>query len=461
MLLVRLFLLFVFGLDVLFNFSSYLSCHNFLYALRRSKQSNIFSLGIGSKKTIDDLGDIYGKVVLVRVDFNVPIKDGLVLDTYRLERAKETIENLTKRGAKVVLMFHLGRPKGKIVQEYRIEPVIAKFSEMLGKEIKIGPDAVVGDELRELVSKMNPGEVISLQNLRFHSGEEKQDEAFAEAILNYTRAEIYVNDGSANMHGSDQVSETILPLLMQRRGLPTVLGKLVVEEFGILENFVKGGIDLALFGGSKFEKIESIKNLVSSGRVKTVFLSGAMAHLFLKAKGFELGKSKIDTELVSEAEEILALAEKRGVRIVLPVDVRLDDGSLLVIADKKGNKIADIPPERAIWDIGIITLKMLKDMMEMIPSSGRIISNGTAGWLEKGFPFDWGTNDINRMLINHPAEKLILGGEGAFAALNMLAEYQGTPEQFNMTILTAGGAALAYLAERADELTPFNYIDTK
>ncbi len=459
--LMRFYLMVIPGLFVAVNSPTVLSYPDSFLSLRRSKQNPAFSLDIGSRMTIDDLGDISGKVVLVRVDFNVPISNGEVLDTYRLERAKQTIEELTSRGAKVVLMSHLGRPKGKVVDQYRIEPVIAEFSRMLGREIKIGPDTVVGEELSRMVKLMQPGEIISLQNLRFHPGEESQSEEFVRAIIADTGAQIYVNDGSANMHGSDQASETTLPSLMQAQGLPCVLGGLVVEEFGILERFVRGGIDLAAFGGAKFEKIESIKSLVASGRVRTVFLSGAMAHLFLKARGFELGESKIDLELVAQAEEILALAEKQGVTIVLPVDARLDDGSLLVIADAKGNKIADIPEGRAIWDIGPQTLGLLRDIMLKIKDEGKIISNGTAGFMEKGEPFNVGTTKMNELFINHRAEKLILGGEGAFAALDMLVRSRLLPQQRNMTVLTAGGAALAYLAERIEELTPFNFISPR
>ena len=265
-----------------------------------------------NKKSVDDI-NVKGKKVLVRCDFNVPLKAGVITDENRLVAALPTIKKLVADGERIILYSNLGKPKGEPKPELSLAPVAARLSELLGQEVKLAKD-VIGPDAHALADAMKDGEVILLENVRFHKEEEKNDPAFAKELASL--AEVYVNDAFGTAHRAHASTEGVSHYLS-----PSVAGYLIGKELsvmgGALEHAEKPFV--AILGGAKVAgKISVIENLIE--KVDTLIIGGGMAFTFLKAKGYGVGKSLLDESRIDYCKEMLAKADAKGVKILLPVD---------------------------------------------------------------------------------------------------------------------------------------------
>ncbi|MCM8778453.1 MAG: phosphoglycerate kinase [Candidatus Omnitrophica bacterium] len=413
--------------------------------------------------TLAELPDnaLKGKVVFVRPDFNEPTKDGKLLGDNRIKAGLKDIQYLISKGAKVVIGFHFGRPGGKVDPLLSTAPIAKRLGELLGKPVKF-VDAAIGEKVRSAVAGLKEGEILMLENLRFYKGEQEDDDlnSFARELAVSTGAEVYVNIASGNLNSQHKknpkkAEASMGPITHFIRG-PHVIGNLVVEELKTLEEFMKGPAVLGVFGGIKVaDKIGAIKNLLEKRKFKQLAFGGGMGTTFLAALGVNVGKSVYDSENVGIAKEILSLAAQKGVSVYLPLDVVLDDGSILNVLNAQGQKIADIPAERTIKTIGLKTTALYK---ELIAKEKNRLANGTMGQNE--IPeFAGPDNEIADAFIDNPGNTLYIGGEGATSMINRL-ETRGI-QGFSVGIktLTAGGSALDALA--GNPLLALDYIDSK
>jgi len=383
------------------------------------------------KLTIRD-ADVAGKRVFVRVDFNVPLADGKVTDDSRVRAAIPTIVSLLQSGAKVVLASHLGRPDGKVTDSLRLRPVGQRLSELLRRNIPVTGDALgVGTE--DAVKRLRPGEAILLENLRFHAEEEADDPAFAATLASY--ADVYVNDAFGTAHRA-HASTVGVPKL-----LPAYAGLLMESEIAALSNLMESPARpfAAILGGAKVsDKIKVIDNLLS--RVDMLVLGGGMANTFLLAQGKAIGKSLAEPDRVEDARRILAAAEKRGVRVVLPVDV--------IVAKEvtRGTEYKTLPAEKipASWHIVDLGKASQDLIVEALATAKTVFWNGPLGVFE--IPsFAHGTNAVARMLADaaeHGAT-VVVGGGDSVAAITQ----QGLAAKMTH-ISTGGGASLEFLEGR-------------
>ncbi|REJ35709.1 MAG: phosphoglycerate kinase, partial [Bacillota bacterium] len=269
-----------------------------------------------AKLGVADL-DVKGKRVLVRVDFNVPLKDGEITDDSRIRAAIPTIEHLRRAGARVILVSHLGRPKGQVVESLRMDPVARRLSELLGVPVRKA-DNCIGPAVQAQVAALADGDVLLLENVRFYPGEEKNDPAFARELA--ALADLYVNDAFGTAHRAHASTEGVARLL------PAAAGFLMQKEIEIMGRALSNPERpfLALLGGAKVsDKIGVIQNLLT--KVDTVAIGGGMAYTFLKAKGLEVGRSLVEEDRVPLAAELLQQAQAQGVELLLPVDVVVAD----------------------------------------------------------------------------------------------------------------------------------------
>ncbi len=378
-----------------------------------------------NKKTVKDI-DVKGKRVIVRVDFNVPLDENCnITDDSRIKGALPTIEYLIGHDAKVILMSHLGRPKGKIKDELRLNPVAARLTELLGTEVKKLDDCV-GDVISQAVERMKPKDVILLENLRFHSEEEANDAQFAKQLASL--ADIYVNDAFGTCHRAHASTEGIT------RYLPSVAGLLVDKEIEYFEKATKNPDKpyVAILGGAKVsDKIEVINNLMN--KVDAILIGGAMAYTFLKSEGIGIGNSKLEADKVGLAKKILQNAKDKDVRIILPCDH--------VVADRvDGNaKTETVEREIAEGKIGLdIGPKTLNAFEEVLKDARTVIWNGPVGFFELK-PFSKGTEKLASFLAKQGITTIIGGGDTA-AAIHEL----GLGDKMSH-ISTGGGASLEYL----------------
>jgi phosphoglycerate kinase len=378
-----------------------------------------------AKKTIQDI-EPAGKRVLVRVDFNVPIVEGKITDKTRLIASLPTVRHLSDEGAKVMLCSHLGRPKGKPNPEFSLKPVAAAFSELLGKPVAFASECV-GPEAEAAVAKMQPGDVLLLENLRFHAEEEKNDEAFARALASL--ADLYVNDAFGTAHRAHASTVGVTQFLPAAAGL--LLSKEIEVLGGALEHPKRPFV--AILGGAKIvDKIPVIENLL--GKVDALLLGGGMAYTFLAAEGLEVGKSLLDEERIPLAKELLARAKNKGVALELPKDVVVTT-ELKEDAPRKVVDCSAIPPDWMGADIGPETVKVFSGH---IRGASTIIWNGPMGVFEIA-PLAEGTRAIAEALAASEATTIVGGGD-VVAAL----------EQMKMAdkishISTGGGASLEFL----------------
>jgi phosphoglycerate kinase len=383
------------------------------------------------KLTIRDV-DASGKRVLLRVDFNVPLADGKVTDDSRIRAVLPTIRYLLGQGARVVLASHLGRPDGRVQDGLRLRPIAARLSQLVGRPVRVTGDALgVGTE--DALKRLRPGEVLLLENLRFHAAEEKNDPTFAAQLASY--ADIYVNDAFGTAHRAHASTVGVAKLL------PAYAGFLMEREIEMLSNLVEAPAHpfAAIVGGAKVsDKLKVLENLLS--RVDLLVLGGGMANTFLLAQGKAVGKSLAEHDMVEAARRVLAEAETRGVQIILPVDV--------IVAKEvtRGTEYKTLPADKipASWhivDIGKATLERIEAALADVQT---VFWNGPLGVFE--IPsFAHGTKAVARFLATRAeaGATVVVGGGDSVAAI----QQQGLASAFSH-ISTGGGASLEFLEGR-------------
>ncbi len=380
-------------------------------------------------KTLDAL-DASNKRVLVRVDFNVPMQDGEVTDATRIERAARTLTELAAAGAKVVALSHFGRPKGRVETSMSLEPIARALGRTLGCDIAFATDCV-GPKAAAVVDTLPAGGIALLENLRFHSGEEKNDPAFAKALADLGDA--YVNDAFSCSHRA-HASVTGIP-----EHLPAYAGRLMQAELEALEAALGGGQRpaAALVGGAKISsKLQVLGQLL--GKVDKLIIGGAMANTFLAAKGVGIGKSLSEPDLLDAARAILAKAQEAGVELVLPVDGVVAE-EFAPGAACRTTRIAEVGDAEMILDVGPASVINIKDKLEQVKV---LLWNGPIGAFEVP-PFDAGTTDVAKaaaILTQQGKLKTVAGGGDTVAAL----AHAGVLEKFSY-VSTAGGAFLEWL----------------
>ena len=378
------------------------------------------------KKTIRDI-DIKGKRVLVRVDFNVPLnKDLKIDDDTRIKAALPTIKYAVEAGARVILMSHLGRPKGKVQDDMRLTPVGERLSELLGRPVKKLDDCI-GDDVKKAVSLMKDGDVVLLENLRFYAEETKNDAGFAKKLASL--GEVYVNDAFGTAHRAHASTEGVTKFLKV-----AVAGFLLAKEIEYFDKVLSDSLKpfVAILGGAKVsDKIMVIENLLE--KVSSILIGGGMAYTFIKAEGKPIGSSKLEADKIDVAKSLTEKAKKKGVKIILPVDH--------LIADKvdavSNTKVVDetIPENWMGVDIGPKTVDEFKKELR---NAKMIMWNGPLGVFEIS-KFARGTEDIARFIAGLSATTIIGGGDTASAISKFGLEHSMTH------ISTGGGASLEYM----------------
>jgi phosphoglycerate kinase len=375
-------------------------------------------------KRIDDIG-LTGKRVFIRVDFNVPLKNGAVTDATRIEAALPTIRYACEHGAKVILASHLGRPKGKPNAEFSLAPAAKKLSELLGTPVPLASDCV-GAAVEAHVNALPNGGVLMLENLRFHGEEEKNDPAFSQALARL--ADVYVNDAFGTAHRA-HASTAGMAHLVRARAAGFLLQKECEYLGKVLANPERPLV--AILGGAKVsDKIKVIANLIE--KVDTLLIGGGMAYTFLRAQGLPIGKSLLEAEHVALANELHAKANRRGIALVLPTDH-------VVAAEPKAGAVAstvkEIPADQMALDIGPDTVARFRTE---IAKARMVVWNGPLGVFEVP-PFNAGTLAIANALADSRATTIVGGGDSVAAVMQ-----SGRADQITH-ISTGGGASLEFL----------------
>jgi phosphoglycerate kinase len=375
-----------------------------------------------NKKTVQDI-DVSGKKVLVRVDFNVPIKDGKVGDDTRIQAALPTINYLLERDASLILCSHLGRPKGEVKAEFSLKPVADYLAKILGKPVIFSADCI-GPMAEDAASQLKTGEILLLENTRFHAGEKKNDPEMAKQLAGL--ADIYVNDAFGTAHRAHASNEGVAQYL------PSVAGFLMEKEIRYLGQAIAAPARpfLAILGGAKIsDKIGVIKNLLD--KADQVLIGGGMANTFFKAQGYPVGDSLVEDESLDVARELVKTAENQ---LRLPVDVVIGDG-FSDEAQKQVMSMGPIPDGWRILDIGPETVATFG---KLISEAGTVAWNGPMGVFE--FPnFAVGTNGIAAAVADSGATSIIGGGDSVAAV-----KQAGLAEDVTH-ISTGGGASLEML----------------
>jgi phosphoglycerate kinase len=368
-----------------------------------------------------------GKKAIIRVDFNVPLNDKFeITDDTRIRAAVPTIEKILGDGGAVILMSHLGRPKGEAKAEFSLKHIVAHLSATLGVDVKFAPDCI-GDEVKAMAADLKAGEVLLLENLRFHKEEEKGDEGFAKQLAEL--ADVYVNDAFGTAHRA-HASTTIIAQFMDEKMAGYLLDKEIKFLGDTVENAEKPFV--AIVGGAKVSgKLEVLKSLIT--KVDTILIGGGMAYTFLKAQGHNVGNSLVEEDLVDTAKQILVDAEKNGVNFMLPVDN--------LAADKFANDADiievgnDIPEGRMALDIGS---KTTEAYAAEIAGAKTVVWNGPMGCFEMP-NFSKGTFGVCQAVADSSAVSIIGGGDSV-AAVNQ----SGLADKMSH-ISTGGGASLEFL----------------
>lgn len=380
-------------------------------------------------KTLDDLGTIRGQRALVRVDFNLPVTDGMVTDTTRIERAAPTVRELTGRGARVILMSHRGRPKGKVDPALTLEHILPAVSAILSP-VGFASDCI-GQETLKIVEKLNDGDILLLENTRFHRGEEDNDPSFAKALA--ALGDFYVNDAFSVAHRANSSTEAIAHLL------PSYAGRAMAAELSGLARALDQPERplVALVGGAKVSsKIDLLNNLVT--KADALVIGGGMANTFLAALGHDVGASLCEHDLSEVALEIAAHAQDTGCDILLPTDVVVAE-TLEQNVPAQTIPLSEIAASDKIFDVGPQTIALISQRLERAKT---VIWNGPLGAFEVP-PFDAGTCAVARhiaILTQAGRVVSVAGGGDTVAALN----HAGVGHQFSY-ISTAGGAFLEWL----------------
>jgi phosphoglycerate kinase len=385
-----------------------------------------------NKQTIRDI-DVAGKRVLVRVDFNVPLDAELhITDDTRIRAALPTIEYLLQHGAALILMSHLGRPDGQVVEKLRLVPVAKRLSELLNLPVTLAPDSV-GPEVEALAKALRPGQVLLLENLRFHKAEEKNQPEFAQQLA--ALGELYVNDAFGTAHRAHASTEGVT------RYLPGMAGFLMEKEL----NFLGSALEdprrpfAAIVGGAKVsDKIAVLERLISM--VDTILIGGGMANTFLKAEGYEIGDSLFEPGKLDVARELIEKARQRGIQFVLPVDVVIAD-RFAADAEHKVVNSQNVPQGWRILDIGPLAVETFR---KALSEARTIVWNGTLGVAEMP-AFAKGTEATISILAERTqagATTIIGGGDSAAAV-----EQAGAAHKMSH-VSTGGGASLEFLEGR-------------
>ncbi|MED4585749.1 phosphoglycerate kinase [Brevibacillus choshinensis] len=378
-----------------------------------------------NKKSIRDV-ELAGKSVFCRVDFNVPMQDGIITDDTRIRAAVPTIRFLVEAGAKVILASHFGRPKGQVVEEMRLTPVAAHLTTLLGKDVK-KLDNSIGAEVEEAVKKMEAGDVILLENVRFHAGEEKNDPELAKSFA--ALADLFVNDAFGTAHRAHASTAGIAEYI------PAVAGLLMEKEI----RFMGGALSrperpfTAIVGGAKVkDKIAVIENLLT--KVDHLIIGGGMANTFLKAQGFGIGASLCEEDKLDLARTLMAQAKERGVQLLMPVDVIVAD-RFAADAEKQTVSIDAIPDGWMALDIGP---KTVDQYHQVIIDSKTVVWNGPMGVFEMD-AFAGGTIGVAKAMSECSGTTIIGGGDSVAAV-----EKAGVAEHMTH-ISTGGGASLEFM----------------
>ena len=379
-----------------------------------------------NKKTVEDI-QVTGRKVLVRVDFNVPMDDqGNITDDTRVRAALPTIQYLLKNGAAVILCSHMGRPKGQFNMKYSLEPVARHLSSLLGQNVAFAKD-IIGESAAQTVAALKPGQIMMLENLRFHNEEEKNDPAYAKKLASY--ADIYVNDAFGTAHRAHASTAGVADYL------PAVAGFLIAKEIDVMGKALENPDRpfVAILGGAKVsDKIGVINNLLE--KVDCLIIGGGMAYTFLKAQGINIGQSLLEADKIDLAKELMAKAQQKGIKMLLPVDG---------VAAKEFSKDAQpipvdinhITDDIMCLDIGEKTITLFS---EQILKAKTVIWNGPMGVFE--FPqFANGTRSIANALTQCKGTTIVGGGDSAAAV-----EQMGFANQITH-ISTGGGASLEFL----------------
>jgi len=381
------------------------------------------------KKSIREV-DLKGKTVIMRVDFNVPLdKAGNITDDTRIRAALPSIQYVLEQDTKLILMSHLGRPKGQVKEELRLTPVSARLSELLGKEVIQCRDSV-GEETKKIVSGMQTGDVALLENLRFHKEEEENDPEFAKSLAEY--ADMYVNDAFGTAHRAHASTEGIA------HHLPAVGGFLIEKEIEFLGRLVFQPEHpyVAIIGGAKVSsKIAVLEKLIE--KVDVMIIGGGMCYTFLKARGFEVGNSLVETEKVNLAFELIKKADERGIQFILPLDhivaEKVDESAKVRTVDTNA-----IPSDMIGLDIGPKTMRVIK---KEVKKGKTILWNGPMGVFEID-KFAKATNQLAKILAGCSGMTVVGGGDSV-AAVNKV----GVSEKLDH-VSTGGGASLEFLEGR-------------
>ena len=385
-----------------------------------------------NKKTVDDI-QAKGKKVLVRCDFNVPIKDGKITDETRIKGALPTIKKLVNDGAKVILCSHMGKPKGEVVPSLSLAPVAARLSELLGKEVVFADDDnVVGENAKAAVAAMNDGDVVLLQNTRYRKEETKNEENFSKELASL--AEMFVNDAFGSAHRAHCSTVGVTEYLS-----PCVSGYLMGKELDFLGSAIDSPVRplVAILGGAKVsDKLNVISNLLE--KCDTLIIGGGMAYTFLKAKGYEVGTSLVDTDKIDYCKEMMAKAEELGKEMLLPIDtVITKDFPDPIDAEISVETVPSdaIPADMMGLDIGEKTRELFADKVK---SAKTVVWNGPMGVFENPI-LAKGTIAVASALADTDATTIIGGGDSA-AAVNTL----GFGDKMSH-ISTGGGASMEFL----------------
>ncbi len=374
--------------------------------------------------------NVSNKRVLVRVDFNVPLtEDGQVSDDTRIVAALPTIRYLVENGAKVILMSHLGRPKGKVNLAYSLRPVAARLSQLLGQSVAFASDCV-GEVAEKAVAQLATGEVLLLENLRFHEAEEKNDAEFAQQLA--ALGDIYVNDAFGTAHRAHASTAGIAEYVQ-----PAVCGFLMEKEIKFLGTALAAPERpfVAILGGSKVsDKIGVVRNLL--GKVDSLLIGGGMANTFLAAQGKEMGRSLVEKEAISLAEELLSEARERRVQIHLPLDAVVATG--LDAETSQVVPIDQVPEELMVLDIGPATRE---HFAKVLSDAKLIVWNGPMGVFERE-NFAGGTHALAQAVAASSATSIVGGGDSAAAIAQA-----GLTEAITH-VSTGGGASLEFLEGR-------------
>lgn len=382
-----------------------------------------------NKKSVEDI-NVSGKKVLVRCDFNVPLKDGVITDDSRIRGALPTIKYLLANGAAVILCSHLGRPKGEFNMKYSLAPVAAKLSEYLGIPVTLAKD-VIGEDAQAKAAALKSGECMLLENVRFHAEEEKNDAEFAKKLASL--ADIYVNDAFGTAHRAHASTAGVADYL------PAVCGYLIQKEITVMGKALADPDRpfVAILGGAKVsDKLNVINNLLT--KVDTLIIGGGMAYTFLAAKGYTVGKSLLDESKIDYCREMLAKAEEKGVKLLLPVDtvcaksfpdpIDAEIETVVVPADA-------IPDDMEGLDIGPKTRELFADASA---SAKTVVWNGPMGVFENPV-LAAGTKAVAQALADSGAITIVGGGDSAAACQSM-----GFGDKITH-ISTGGGASLEFL----------------